>query len=316
MEFTLFTCAVAIIVLVLGHVQSTSDLKRLSLHVRHRFIGEVLVSIARKRQLTKNIDLDDITVDADNQTTVLFTHLRLLNTDVEASRIVGDYEIVSNDVQPVFPRSGHLNIAFRELLKETGWKSSVGSVQLPAVELKKNYCTNLDKIVDFILPIVRDALQVTGHSQIKIPDVDESFSTDIIFFPVNGRFRAEDGWFRNLSTVYRTSDTIATLVGTTLTVVCSFGLQMLQFGFNQYEANLGLIEASGTVTGVIAHNSIIAQVSTCHLLVTTYFNFRVFFCFCFVLFCYEADSPVNIANLVPSYHAHLPKYYCSHVASA
>jgi hypothetical protein len=157
-----------------------------------------------------------------------------------------------------------------------GWESKVSSIHHPAVELQKNYSSNLDILVDFILPIVRETLQKTGHSQIKIPDVDESFTTDIMFFPVNGRFRAEDGWLRNLSSIYRTSDTIATLLDTTLTVVCGFGLQTLEFGFNQYEANLGLIKASGTMTGVIPHNSITAQVSSYHLLVTTYFNFRSF----------------------------------------
>jgi hypothetical protein len=270
MEFTLRTCAVAVIVLVLGHVQGTSDLKQLSLRARQRFIGEVFVSIARKRQLPKNVDLDDITLDAGNLTTVLFTHLRLLNTDVESSRIVGDYEIESNDVQPAFPRSGHINVAFHELLKEMGLEYAVSSVQLPAVEPQKNYSTNVDKLVDFILMIVCEALQMTGRSQIKIPDLDASFTTDILFFPVSGRFRAEDGWLRNLSTIYRTSDTIATLVDSTLTVVCSFGLHVLEFGFNEYEANLGSIEASGTMAGVIPRNSISAKVSIRHLLVTTY----------------------------------------------
>jgi hypothetical protein len=270
MKFTLHTFAVAIIVLVLGHVQGTSDLKQLSLHVRHKFIGEVLVSIARKQQLTKIVDLDDITVDAGNLTIVLFTHLRLLNTDVESSRIVADYEIDSNDVQPAFPRSGHIDVAFRELLKEMKLEYTVSSVRLPAVEPQKNYSTNLDKLVDFILTIVKEALQITGHSRMKIPDLDVNFPADILFFPVNGRFRAEDGWLRNLSTIYRTGDTIATLGGSTLTVVCSFGLQVLEFGFNKYEANLGLIEASGTVAGVIPHNSITAKVSIHHLIVTAY----------------------------------------------
>jgi hypothetical protein len=153
----------------------------------------------------------------------------------------------------------------------------VSSVQHPAVELQKNYSSNLDLLVDFILPVVREKLRKTGHSSIKIPDVDKRFTTNIIFFPVNGRFKAENGWLSNLSTIYRTRDTIATLIDTTLTVGFGFGLHMLEFGFNQYEAKLGLIEASGTITGVIRHNSIIAQVSTCHLLVTTYFNFRSFF---------------------------------------
>lgn len=252
-----YTCTVAIILLMLGDVQGSSDFKHLSAHLRHRFFGEVLVSIAKEQHFTKDTCLSDITFDADRQTYVMFTHLCLLGTDLEVPRIVGDYEIENNDVQETMPRFGHLNVTFTELLKEVGWEPLVISQQtLPA----GIHSTKLDDLVDFILLVVRDTLKETGQDEIDIPSVSKNFSTDILFFPVQGSFSAEGGWLRNLSTVHRTSDTVATTVGTNLSVVCGIGLQTLQLGYKHYAAILGAIEASGRITVTIPHNAITIKV--------------------------------------------------------
>jgi len=243
---------------MLGNVQGISDLEQFSPHLQHRFIGEVLVSIAKEQHFTKDTCLSDITFDADRQTTVVFTHLCLLGTTVEVPRIVGTYEIESNDVQETLPRSGCLNVTFTELLKEAGWEPLVGSQQIPPTGI---HSTKLDDLVDFILLIVRDTLKETGRDQIKIPSVNKNFSTDILFFPVRGRFSAEGGWLRNLSTVHRTSATVVTTVGTNLSVVCGIGLQTLQLGYEHYVAILGSTEASGRITVTIPHNAITIKIS-------------------------------------------------------
>lgn len=250
-------CTVAIILLMLDNVQGSSDLEHLPPHLRHRFIGEVLASIAKEQHFTKDICLSDITFDADSQTAVVFTHLCLLGTAVEVPRIVGTYEIESNDVQETLPRSGRLNVTFTELLKEAGWEPLVGSPQIPPTGI---HSTKLDDLVDFILLIVRDTLKETGRDQIKIPSVNKNFTTDILFFPVRGRFSAEGGWLRNLSTVHRTSATIVTTVGTNLSVVCGIGLQTLQLGYEHYVAILGSTGASGRITVTIPHNAITIKV--------------------------------------------------------
>lgn len=261
MGFTLYACVVATAVFVYGHMGGGSDLMDLSPQVRNRFIGEVLVRIAKQQNITTDTRLDDITFDVNTVTRVAFTHLHILDTDVETTRIVGDYEIDSNDVLENFPRSGRLNVTFHELLKEVGVVSLVSSRQIPTTRLQNNHSTNLNALVDFILMVVKDKIRENGQDQIEIPDMDKNFTTDIAFFPVRGRFRAQGGWFRNLSAVQRTSDTVATVVGNTISVVCSFGLQTMEFGFNQFEANLGFTEASGALSGTIPYNSISAKVS-------------------------------------------------------
>jgi hypothetical protein len=114
--------------------------------------------------------------------------------------------------------------------------------------------------VDFILLIVRDTLKETGRDQIKIPSVNKNFSTDILFFPVLCRIRDEGGWLRNLSTVHRTSDTVAKTAGTNLSVVCGIGLQTLQLGYEHFVAILGSIETSGKITITVPHNAITIKV--------------------------------------------------------
>jgi hypothetical protein len=256
MWFTHYTCAVATILLVLGNVEGSNDLSHLSVHLRHRFIGEVLVRIAKEQHFTRDICFSNITFDADAQTTVVFMHLCLLGTDVEVPKIVGDYEIESNDVQQTMPRSGHLNITFTELLKEAGWDLVGNQQPLPT----GTDTTKLDDLVDFILLIARDTLKETGRDHIKIPNVNESFSTDIVGYRVQGRFLAEGGWLRNLATVHRTTDTVVTAIGTKFSAVCGIGLQTLQLGYRHYEVNLGHIKASGEIIVTIPHNAITVKV--------------------------------------------------------
>jgi hypothetical protein len=260
MGCTLYAYVVASTVLAACHMGGSSDLKQLSPHMRNKFIGEVLLGIAKKQHITTDTHLDDITFDVDRLTSVVFKHLHLLDTEVGMTRIVGDYEIDNNDVLQTFPRSGHLNVTFHELLKEVGLVSLVSSRQLPDTGLHGNHSINLDALVDFILLIVRETLRETGQDQIRVPDMDKSFATDTVFFPVSGRFRAEGGWLRNLSTVHRTTDTIAMIGDTTISVVCGFRLQTMEFGFNHFEANLGRIKANGALTGTVPYNSINAKV--------------------------------------------------------
>jgi len=291
------TCTVAIILLVLGNVQGSSDLEHLSPHLRHRFIGEVLVGIAKEQHFTNDTCLSDITFDADRQTTVVFTHLCLLDTGVEVPRIVGDYEIENNNVQETLPRSGHLNVTFMGLLKEAGWEPLVDSQQIPPTGI---HSTKLDDLVDFILLIVRDTLKETGRDQIEIPSVNKNFSTDILFFPVQGRFSAEGGWLKNLSTVHRTSDTVATTLGTNLSVVCGIGLQTLQLGYEHYVAVLGSIKASGRITVTIPHNAITIKVRNRFLPVLCGLMFLQCLHFPFISFCFLVPCLLLKIQLLPS----------------
>lgn len=282
---------------MLGNVQGSSNLKHLSPHLRHRFIGEVLVSIAKEQHFTNDTCLCDITFDGDRQTTVVFTHLCLLGTGLEVPRIVSDYEIESNDVQETLPRSGRLNITFTELLKEAGWEPLVVCQQIPPTGI---HSTKLDDLVDFILLIVRDTLKETGRDQIEIPNVDKNFSTHILFFPIQGRFSAGGGWLRNLSTVHRTSDIVATTVGTNLSVVCGIGLQTLQLWYEHYVAILGSIEASGRIIVTIPHNAITIKVRNLFLPVLCELTFLQCLHFPFISFCFLVPCLLLKIQLLPS----------------
>lgn len=261
MGLELRICSVVAILVAISQVEGNNSLTRFSSDLQRHFIAKVFLNIAQKRHLAPDIvHLDNVTVDADFLTTVVFTHLNLLEAGREgAARLEGDYEIISNDVEQAFPRDGHFNVSFMELVK-LHLPSAVQTfpVTTPA---PTNHTTNLDYLVDFILLIVRDTLRETKKDMITLPDVDEPFTTYIIF-PIEGRFKADGGWFKNLSTVHRTADTVATIVGsTTINIVSAFGLQTMEFGFHHYDANLGALEASGSLTGSVRSNSITIKVS-------------------------------------------------------
>ncbi|XP_069684584.1 uncharacterized protein [Periplaneta americana] len=261
MGLELRICSVVAILVAISQVEGNNSLTRFSSDLQRHFIAKVFLNIAQKRHLAPDIvHLDNVTVDADFLTTVVFTHLNLLEAGREgAARLEGDYEIISNDVEQAFPRDGHFNVSFMELVK-LHLPSAVQTfpVTTPA---PTNHTTNLDYLVDFILLIVRDTLRETKKDMITLPDVDEPFTTYIIF-PIEGRFKADGGWFKNLSTVHRTADTVATIVGsTTINIVSAFGLQTMEFGFHHYDANLGALEASGSLTGSVRSNSITIKIS-------------------------------------------------------
>lgn len=264
MGLELRLCTVVAILFAISLVGGNNNLARFSSDLRKHFLGKVLVNIAQKKHLAPDIvRLGNVTVDADALTTVVFTRVNLVEAgQEEAARLEGDYEIISNDVEQAFPRVGHFNVSFMELMRE---HLPYAVQTLPATTPPpRNHTTNLDYLVDFILLIVRDTLHETKRDMIPIPDVDKPFKTYLIFkyFPIEGRFRADGGWLRNLSTVHRTADTMATIVGsTTISIVSAFGLQTLEFGFHHYDANVDQIEASGSVNGYARTNSITTKIS-------------------------------------------------------
>ena len=154
----------------------------------------------------------------------------------------------------------------RKQVKEEQRKAqnSVGGILFRGQPLSTNGIylkdNNLDEVVDFLLQVVRDGLHQTGRDQIVIPDVDEQFVANIVFIPVKGRFRAQDGWFRNISTIYRTGEVAVSTSRYEITVEFDLGLRTTQFGYRKYDAVLGAMEATGSLTGSVASDSIATKV--------------------------------------------------------
>jgi hypothetical protein len=116
---------------------------------------------------------------------------------------------------------------------------------------------NLNKIVDGLLDGLRTDIIEHGKDRLDIPDIEETFQKKVGFVKVKGEFKGEDGWVKNLSTVHRTADAIASSYGDWITVSCGFGLQHLEVGYDKYKAKFMGLGPRGKISGIIGNNSIL-----------------------------------------------------------
>jgi hypothetical protein len=116
---------------------------------------------------------------------------------------------------------------------------------------------NLNKIVDGLLDGLRTDIVEQGKDKISIPQIDETFQKKVGFIKVKGEFIGEHGWVKNLSTIHRTADVIASSNGSWISVSCGFGLEHLEVGYDRYQAKLMRIGPHGKIRGNIGKNSIL-----------------------------------------------------------
>lgn len=116
---------------------------------------------------------------------------------------------------------------------------------------------NLNKIVDGLLDSLRADIIERGKDKISIPDMHKTFQKKVGFLKVKGEFDGEDGWVKNLSTVYRTADVVASSYGNWISVSCGFGLGHLEVGYDKYQAKFMRIGPHGKIRGIIGKNSIL-----------------------------------------------------------
>jgi hypothetical protein len=116
---------------------------------------------------------------------------------------------------------------------------------------------NLNKIVDGLLDGLRTDIIEQGKDKISIPQIDEKFQKKVGFIKVKGEFIGEFGWVKNLSTVHRTADVIASSHGSWISVACGFGLEHLEVGYDRYEAKFMRMGPHGKISGLIGKNSIL-----------------------------------------------------------
>jgi hypothetical protein len=116
---------------------------------------------------------------------------------------------------------------------------------------------NLNKIVDGLLDGLRTDIVEQGKDKISIPQIDKTFQKKVGFLKVKGEFIGEDGWVKNLSTVHRTADVVASSYGNLISVSCGFGLEHLEVGYDRYQAKFMRVGPHGKISGIIGKNSIL-----------------------------------------------------------
>ena len=89
---------------------------------------------------------------------------------------------------------------------------------------------NINDFIDYILNMTKQNLT----DEITIPDFEKSFEKNMFFLRISGRFRAEDGWLKNLKTLHRTSHVTMKKANKALVVHATMGMGTLEFGYGRY----------------------------------------------------------------------------------
>ncbi|KYM93962.1 hypothetical protein ALC62_15407 [Cyphomyrmex costatus] len=106
---------------------------------------------------------------------------------------------------------------------------------------------NLDKVVDALLPSVRQIILKHGMDPMQLPNV----STPI--FPhltgkLKGNLDLKKGWIQNLSLVKRTQHVTATYKDLRLTMDMNLGFEVINFSYDYYLKHL-LYKRNGNMYG-------------------------------------------------------------------
>jgi len=116
--------------------------------------------------------------------------------------------------------------------------------------------------VDNLVDQVRIFVLENGLSEVAIPDIQQSFSQDILGITFYGGFDALGGIARNLATLVRTGDCNLdlNLVTGALVVSGELGLKEIHLHWNRYDVEFQGIGVSGELTADVGRNSIFMQI--------------------------------------------------------
>ncbi|XP_067011463.2 uncharacterized protein [Anabrus simplex] len=120
---------------------------------------------------------------------------------------------------------------------------------------------NLNEVVDIIIKFAQEIIKKSGHATVKIPDVQEHFSKRIHHIKISGDFKAENGFFKDLSSIRRTSDAILSHSGDNVTVSVGLGMGTLEAGYDHYNVKVEHVSISGNIKAEVSSNSVFVKVN-------------------------------------------------------
>ncbi|XP_068085841.1 uncharacterized protein [Anabrus simplex] len=159
------------------------------------------------------------------------------------------------------------DVCFGKLLPEHSAPASTSSLESNDVDSAikvsepSSWTNNFNDTVDLILQVLQETLKKSNHTTIPIPDIEEQFIKKMRFIKIKGKLTARKGWFKDLSTVYRTGDAKIVRSGPNITISVSVGLGLLQLGYDYVHVKVEALSATGNLTAKVSTNSVFIQVN-------------------------------------------------------
>lgn len=139
----------------------------------------------------------------------------------------------------------------------TGWEAQAKNLALETNDVSDHFVsTSINFIVDIFLKHYTKKLVDEGKTEIAIGDFDRRFSTKVLGLDIEGAIEVEDGWCRNISTLFRTGEADMNRVGGDIVLSAHLGLRDLKVDFNNYDISLLGIHQKGKIHVSIGRNSL------------------------------------------------------------
>nr|CAD7441120.1 unnamed protein product [Timema bartmani] len=118
-----------------------------------------------------------------------------------------------------------------------------------------------NKILDDILGHLNHMIYTKGFDTYHVPDINQTFIRKESILKLTGSFKAQNGTFRNASTLYRTTDSILAGNGSLFQLSSGIGFREFNVTYNHYLAKFEGVKSSGKISAHIRNTSLILKLS-------------------------------------------------------
>ncbi|XP_069668972.1 uncharacterized protein [Periplaneta americana] len=160
--------------------------------------------------------------------------------------------------------NGYIKKQLDEILTDMSVDELIGNTRMAQTyrEHARQMRVIANDYVDQLLINVDEYVIQNHFEQLAIPNVEASFSKEILWVTWHGEFYTRDGYARNLGTLKRTADISLDFNDETgeIVVFGSLGLNELGLGYGYYSAKFMDIGPTGTVGATVGQNSLFLKV--------------------------------------------------------
>nr|CAD7568105.1 unnamed protein product [Timema californicum] len=118
-----------------------------------------------------------------------------------------------------------------------------------------------NKILDDIMGHLNHLIYTKGFATYHVPDINQTFIRKESILKLTGSFEAQNGTFRNASTLYRTTNSILAGNGSLFQLSSGIGFREFNVTYNHYLANFEGVKSSGKISAHIRNTSLILKLS-------------------------------------------------------
>ncbi|XP_003424265.1 uncharacterized protein LOC100679065 [Nasonia vitripennis] len=130
-------------------------------------------------------------------------------------------------------------------------RSFLSTYTIETNDVSRDVQSTINKLVDLAIAELVKKLNEENQGKIKIPDLDQNFSTGSSWWATTGEFNAYEGTFEDLTTLSRTEDAVLAHKGLKFTASCGFGLSKANMEYQKYKLRYGIIKVNGKLSASV-----------------------------------------------------------------